>query len=236
MAKEITKVYAFESLEKYPFKERMLIRLADIVFFLAIKTIGRSLRWEVEGIDHLKAIEAAGEVPVYCVWHDRIFAGTYYLRDRGIAVITSQSMDGEYIARFLKRLGFRTIRGSSTRGGVRALVEMIRRMRDGVAMAFTVDGPRGPRHVAKKGAVILAKKTGNPMLPFTVIADRYWTIDSWDKLQIPKPFARTRFIFAKPIYVEEDSNDGRIDEKRAELQDSLDAIVSSKLVVAGSEK
>ncbi len=228
MPNEITKAYDFESLEKYSFKERMLIRLADVVFFLAIRTIGRTIRWEVEGLDNLRAVEAAGELPIYCVWHDRIFAGTYYLRDRGIAVITSQSLDGEYIARFLKRLGFRTIRGSSTRGGVRALVEMIRRMRDGVAMAFTVDGPRGPRHEAKKGAVILAKKTGNPMLPFTVIPDRFWTINSWDRLQIPKPFTVARFIFAPPIYVGPDSDDARIEEKRVELQASLDAIVSAK--------
>lgn len=226
MAKKITKVYEFETLEEYSFKERTLIRLADIVFYLAIKSIGRTLRWEAEGLEHLKAVETAGDLPIYCVWHDRIFAGTYYLRDRGIAVITSRSLDGEYIARFLKRLGFGTIRGSSTRGGVRALVEMIRRMRDGVAMAFTVDGPRGPRYEAKKGAVILAKKTGNPMLPFTVIADRFWTINSWDRLQIPKPFTRTRFIFAPPIYVEPDVDDKQIDEKRAELQATLDAIVS----------
>lgn len=225
MAKEITKVYEFETLEKYSFKERTLIRLADVVFYLAIKAIGRTLRWEAEGLANLKAVETAGRLPIYCVWHNRIFAGTYYLRNRGIAVITSQSFDGEYIARFIKRLGFGSIRGSSSRGGVRALVEMIRGMRDGIPMAFTVDGPRGPRHEAKKGPVILAKKTGNPMIPLTVNADRFWTINSWDRLQIPKPFTRTRIIFAQPIYVEPDADDMQIEEKRAELQRTLDAIV-----------
>ncbi|HEX6125811.1 MAG TPA: lysophospholipid acyltransferase family protein [Pyrinomonadaceae bacterium] len=224
MAVEIAKVYEFDSLEKYSWSQRLLIRLADIVFFLAISIIGWTIRWKVEGIDNLQTVGSAAKLPIYCVWHNRIFAGTYYLRHRKIVVITSQSLDGEYIARFLKRLGFGTIRGSSTRGGVRALVEMIRRMRDGMAMAFTVDGPRGPRYIVKKGAVLLAKKTGNPLLPFTVEADRFWTINSWDKLQIPKPFTRARLIYAAPIYVEPEAGDRRIEEKRIELQAALESI------------
>src|SRR5688500_17838216 len=137
----------------------MLIRAADIVFFLAIKLIGSTIRWETDGLENLESVESAGKIPIFCLWHDRIFAGTYFLRGRGIVVITSQSLDGEYIARFLKRLGYGTVRGSSSRGGVRALVEMIRYMRARLSMAFTVDGPRGPRHEAKSGAVLLAKKT-----------------------------------------------------------------------------
>ncbi|MEP6704168.1 MAG: lysophospholipid acyltransferase family protein, partial [Acidobacteriota bacterium] len=161
----------------------MLIRVADRVFYLAIKFIGRTIRWEIDGQESLDAITAAGRQPIYCLWHDRIFAGTYFLRDRGIVVITSQSLDGEYIARFLKRFGFGTVRGSSSRGGVKALVEMIRYMRLGLPMAFTVDGPRGPRYVAKTGPIVLAKKTGNPILPFGVECSSFWTVNSWDRMQ-----------------------------------------------------
>jgi lysophospholipid acyltransferase (LPLAT)-like uncharacterized protein len=142
-------------------------------------------------------------------------------------VITSQSRDGEYIARFLKRFGFGTVRGSSTRGGVKALVEMIRLMRNGMSMAFTVDGPRGPRREAKTGAVLLAKKTGNPMLPFSVECDRFWTIGSWDRLQIPKPFTRARFIVSSPIYVPEDADDNLIEQKRIELQTALNEMAAA---------
>lgn len=227
MPAEITKLYTFEPLDKYSFRDRILIRLADVVFFLAIRIIGSSIRWNTEGIEHLRAVESAGKVPIYCLWHNRIFAGTYFLRHRKIVVITSQSLDGEYIARFLKRLGFGTIRGSSTRGGVKALVEMIRSMRHGLAMAFTVDGPRGPRYSAKKGAVMLAKKTGNPMLPFTVELENFWTINSWDKLQIPKPFTGARFVYAQPIYVDPDADHVGVDEKLDELQRSLESIAAS---------
>ena len=227
VVERIAQVYQFETLEKYSFSDRLKIRLADLVFFAAISLIGRTIRWEVMGEESLATVESQGRQPIFCLWHDRIFGGTYFLRDRGIVVITSQSLDGEYIARFLKRFGFGTIRGSSTRGGVRALVEMIREMRQGASMAFTVDGPRGPRYKAKPGAVLLAKKTGNPLVPFSVECERFWTVSSWDRLQIPKPFTRAKFIVAKPIFVDGSADEAGVDAKRAELQRSLDELVET---------
>ncbi len=225
VTKEIEKAYKFASLADYSLKERIMIRLADRIFYLLIRTIGRTIRYEVEGLENFEAIGNAGKVPIYSFWHDRIFAGTYFFRDRRIAVITSQSMDGEYIARFIKRLGYGAIRGSSTRGGVGALVEMIRSMRKGVPMAFTVDGPKGPRYRAKAGPILLAKKTGNPLMPFLVECKNYWTINSWDKLQIPKPFTRARVIIAQPIYVATGAADKDIKIKLAKLQSTLDGLV-----------
>lgn len=221
---EIAPVYTFDSLARYTFRERLVIRLIDLGYYTLSHTLGLTLRWETSGFEHLEAVEHAGRTPIYCVWHDRLFAGTYYLRNRGIIVISSQSRDGESMARFLKRIGFGTVRGSSTRGGVRALVEMIRLMREGYAMAFTVDGPKGPRHEAKSGAVLLAKKTGNPMLPLSVECERYWTIRSWDRLQIPKPFTRATIRIAPPIEVSPDAADDEMELKRLELQDELNRL------------
>jgi lysophospholipid acyltransferase (LPLAT)-like uncharacterized protein len=99
-----------------------------------------------------------------------VFLATYFWQRRAIVVMTSRSFDGEYIARFIQRFGYGAARGSSSRGATGAVVEMVRLMRAGCATAFTIDGPRGPRYVAKMGAVLLAKKTGNPILPFTVVA------------------------------------------------------------------
>ena len=222
MADEIAGVYRVESLEKYDLRDRVLIRLADLVFFYAISLIGKTIRWDVQGTEHLDAVVADGKQPIYCLWHDRIFAGTYFLRDRGIVVLTSQSKDGEYIARFLRRFGFGAIRGSSSRGGVKALVAMIRSMRRGLPMAFTVDGPRGPRYQAKAGPVLLAQKTGNPILPFSVECKTFRTVKSWDRLQIPIPFTRALFTYSTPIYVPEKTD---VDEKLVELQASLDELV-----------
>ncbi len=227
MPNEIQKVYEFDPLEKYSLRDRTLIRIADVAFYLAIMLIGSTIRWEVEGEENVRTVIEEGRQPIYCLWHDRIFAGTYYLRDRGIVVITSQSLDGEYIARFLKRFGFGTVRGSSSRGGVKALVEMIRFMRQGLSMAFTVDGPRGPRYVAKTGPIVLAKKTMNPIVPFSVECSRYWKVNSWDRMQIPKPFTRARFMVAAPIKVPADIDDTGVERKRMELQEALDGLVEN---------
>lgn len=227
MVERIAQVYQFETLEKYSLGDRIKIRAADLMFFAVISVIGRTIRWNVVGQENLDAVESQGRQPILCLWHDRIFAGTYFLRDRGIVVITSQSLDGEYIARFLKRFGFGTIRGSSTRGGVRALVEMIREMRRGTSMAFTVDGPRGPRYEAKPGAVLLAKKTGNPLVPFNVECESFWTVRSWDRLQIPKPFTKATFMIAEPIFVDRSSDDEGVERKLTELQQSLDVLVET---------
>lgn len=223
MTEEIEKAYKFAPLAKYSLKERTIIRAADRAFSALIRTIGKTIRYEVEGWENFEAIEKAGKLPIYSFWHNRIFSGTYFFRKRGIVVITSQSKDGEYIARFIQRLGFGAVRGSSTRGGVGALVEMIRLMRGGLSMAFSVDGPKGPRYVAKNGAVLLAKKTGNPLMPFVVENKNYWTVKSWDRLQIPKPFTRVRVIIGKPIYV---SPEADIEVSLAELQQSLDRLVT----------
>jgi lysophospholipid acyltransferase (LPLAT)-like uncharacterized protein len=225
ISKKAEEVYEFASLSKYSFKQRLTIRLADWIFYALIGLIGQTLRFETKGAENLESIEQIGKVPIYSLWHNRIFAGTFYLRRRKIVVITSQSFDGEYIARFLLRFGFGAVRGSSTRGGIGALIEMIRLMRQGLPMAFTVDGPKGPKYIAKSGAILLAKKTGNPILPFSVESERFWTIKSWDNLQIPKPFSRAIFCYSTPIHVASDANEQEIEKKLEELQAKLDGLV-----------
>jgi len=224
--KNLQEVYEFASLSQYPFKKRLIIRLADLGFYYLIKFIGKTLRYELKDSQFYDSIAESGKIPIYSFWHNRIFAGTYYFRNRKIVVITSQSFDGEYIARFIMRLGYGAIRGSSTRGGIGALVEMIRLMRQGLPMAFTVDGPKGPKYVAKSGAVLLAKKTGNPLIPFSVEVSKFWTVKSWDNLQIPKPFSRALIVFREPIYVLKDADETEIENKRSELQSKLDEAVA----------
>jgi len=225
MNEKIQQVFKPADLSAYSLKERFLIRLADRAFYFLIGLIGKTVKFETEGAAHYEAVERAGKLPIICFWHDRIFLGTYFHRDRRIVVITSQSFDGEYIARFIQRFGYGAVRGSSTRGGVGALVELIRVMKNGLATGFTIDGPKGPRYVAKSGACLLAKKTGNPILPLLVEAEKCWTLKSWDRLQIPKPFTRARIFYAAPIHVPAEANDEEIEKKRAELQASLDELV-----------
>lgn len=222
---KLEEVYKPASLAAYSFREKCLIHLAEKAFFAAVRLIGKTLRYETEDWKNFEKAHKNGKIPIYVFWHNRIFAGTFFFRNRGIVVITSQSFDGEYIARFIRRFGYGAARGSSTRGGVSALVELIRVMRAGIPAAFTIDGPKGPKYVAKSGACLLAKKTQNPMMPFVVETEKYWEIKSWDRLQIPKPFSRVRVFIGEPIFVAKDANDEEIENKRLELQTALDELV-----------
>ncbi len=225
MRENISKAFKFQPLTQYSFSQRILIRFIGWSAYLLLNVIGKTLRFEVEGLDYLVAQDGALATPIVCSWHDRIFAGTYYLRNRGLAVMSSISFDAEYTARCIQRFGFGVIKGSSTRGGSRALVEMIRIMKQGVPTVFTIDGPRGPRYQTKAGPVVLAKRTGCPIIPFSIEASRYWTINSWDRSQIPKPFSRARVYFGEPIFVSADADESDIESARRELQCSLDALV-----------
>src|ERR1043165_6595209 len=218
----VNRAYEFADLSDYSFKQRLLIRAADLAFYLLINIIGLTARFEVIGWKNHDTAEQNGGLPIYVFWHDRIFLTTYWWRQRKIVVMTSRSFDGEYIARFIQRFGYGAVRGSSTRGAVGAAVEMARLMRAGCTTAFTIDGPKGPRYVAKMGAVLLAKKSGQPIMPVTMALDRYWTMPSWDRFQIPKPFTRARVYVAPPIYVPPDANEEVLAAKRDELQQTLD--------------
>lgn len=228
MPEEINKknreVFKFAPLGEYSRSRRISIRALDLVFYILISLIGKTIRFETEGWENFEEIASGGKLPIYAFWHNRIFLATYFFRSRDIVVITSQSFDGEYIARFIQRFGYGAVRGSSTRGGVGALVEMIRLMRAGLPTGFTVDGPKGPKYVAKTGAVLLAKKTGHPVMPFLVETKKFWSLKSWDELQIPKPFTGAKVFIAEPIYVKADADDDEIEKKRGELQAKLDEL------------
>ncbi len=220
----VARAYRFADLSGYSLGQRLAVRAAAFVFPLLIRAVGSTLRYTVEGQEHWDEAARGGRLPIYTFWHDRIFAGSYFFRGRGIVIMTSQSFDGEYIARFIQRMGFGAVRGSSTRGGVGALVELTRLVRKGCPAGFSIDGPRGPRHVAKMGAVLLAKKTGQPVLPFGVNAERFWSLKSWDRMQIPKPFSRVRVRFAPPIHVPADADEATLARARDELQRALDRL------------
>jgi lysophospholipid acyltransferase (LPLAT)-like uncharacterized protein len=193
------------------------------VGYSALALLGRTLRWVVDGLEHHDAIIRSGRQPILGLWHGRILTGTLFWRRRGFIVITSENFDGEWIARIIRRFGYGTARGSTSRGGVRALVQLKRDMAAGRPAAFTLDGPRGPARIAQPGAVWLAGATGNPILPFHSESDPHWTMSSWDATQIPKPFGRVAMAIGAPIDVP-DTAGSTIENKRRELESSLAAL------------
>jgi lysophospholipid acyltransferase (LPLAT)-like uncharacterized protein len=144
-------------------------------------------------------------------------------RHRGIVVMNSTNFDRQWTRRVIERLGYGTAQGSSTRGGLRGLVLMVQRLEQGLDVAFTIDGPRGPRYLAKPGAVLLARRTGCPIEVFHVGLERAYTFRyTWDLFQIPYPFSRAVIAFAPPIYVPGDANREVMARKHAEMQAALE--------------
>src|SRR5262245_24544979 len=159
---------------------------------------------------------------VYCFWHNRIPTATYFWRHRGIVVMSSQSFDSEYIARFIQRFGYGTAKGSSTRGARAGLIQMIRAVRSGKSAAFTVDGPRGPIYEAKPGALLLAAKANAAILPFSISLDRCWRLPSWDRLEIPKPFTRAVVVIGQRIRVKDGNNEAELERFQRALEEVRD--------------
>ena len=202
--------------------KRLQISLIVTTAYPVLTLLARTLRWRVDGQERLQRVLDGGTPPIIGFWHGRILSGTCYFRDRGIVVLTSQNFDGEWIARIIRRFGFGTARGSSSRNASGALREMIRHVRAGRGAAFTLDGPRGPARQAKSGAVWLASATGSPIVPFHTEADRSWTTKSWDRAQIPKPFSTVTLVFAEPLFVPHGLDADGIDRYCRVLEESLD--------------
>lgn len=188
-----------------------------------IAALGKTLRFTIDGAHHYDAILASGRRPIVSFWHGRILPGMLYFRDRGIVVITSQNFDGEWIARIIHRFGFGTARGSTSRGGARALVQLRRDLDAGRGVAFTLDGPRGPARVAQDGAVWLSGATGHPLLPFHVESSSCWTMNSWDRAQVPKPFATIGVAIGAPLYVP-DTSEVTVEASRVQLEHALGSL------------
>jgi lysophospholipid acyltransferase (LPLAT)-like uncharacterized protein len=200
-------------------RKRAELALISGLGYPLLAALGSTYRYVVDGLDHLRAAEGLGH-PIHAFWHGRILPGTFYFRRRGIVVITSENFDGEWIARIITRFGYGTARGSSSRGALKAMLQLLRDVKDR-PVAFTLDGPRGPARVAQPGALWLSKATGNPIIPFHLEADRHWTMKSWDRSQIPKPFARVGLAFAPPMVVPRDTDGAALDGWRVRLEAAL---------------
>jgi lysophospholipid acyltransferase (LPLAT)-like uncharacterized protein len=203
------------------------------VGYRLIAALGATLKWRTSGFEHFDAIAERGRQPIMAFWHGRILTATYYFRRRGIVVITSENFDGEWIARIIERFGYGTARGSTSHGARSALRQLTRTMAAGRAAGFTVDGPRGPARVVQPGAVWLAKVTGNPVLPFHLEADRAWTLNSWDRTQIPKPFATVAIVVGEPFYVARDEDAAGIEASRRSLEARLASLEAPARALLG---
>lgn len=168
---------------------------------LALKVLARTWRVRVRNAQSFESLRREAKPFVFAFWHGTMLPLVWRHRDEGVSVLISLHKDGEIIARVCEALGLRTVRGSSTRGGGRALLGLVRELEAGYEVAVTPDGPKGPRGSFAPGALMAAQRAHVPVIAIAVHCDRAWHLRSWDRFMIPKPFARISVVYGDPAYV-----------------------------------
>lgn len=208
---------------RFSFRQRVALRSIITAAYWLIRLIGPTLRVSVSREEGAQQTVAQRPL-IGTFWHACMIPATYICGDLGIRVMSSNSYDGEYMGRVVRKFGFVPVKGSSSRNAVRALLGLRRALEEGWTVAFTIDGPRGPRYQVKPGPVALARSSGVPMSVFHMAVDRAWVLNTWDRLMIPKPFARVLMRFGKLIPVPSGTSDEELEKYQQELQASLDRV------------
>jgi lysophospholipid acyltransferase (LPLAT)-like uncharacterized protein len=182
-------------------QERRTARIVLAGIWL-IRALAWTWRYRIRGDDDLRRLRAAKRPVIFALWHGQMLPLLYRHRDEGVTVLISEHGDGEIIARIARHFGFRTIRGSTSRGAARALLELVREIQNGNELAITPDGPRGPAKTFAPGTVIVAQRSGAPIIPAVVHVPFAWRLGSWDRFIVPKPFARVTVAYGDGIEIE----------------------------------
>ena len=197
-------------------KQRLLAWLVPRFIFLLHKFFAITIRWDFIGERY-----QPGQAPyISSFWHARILMMPYAYRGWNGAMLISEHRDGAFIADAVELMGISSSRGSSTRGGARALLEMVRMARQGRPLGITPDGPKGPREVVQPGTVQLAKKSGLPLRAVCYATRRHWRANSWDRFYIPKPFTRGVFVIGEPVFADEEDEE----MNRQKFQAAMDEV------------
>ncbi len=167
-----------------------------------MRTLAATWKYRTVDGDRLTALRNSNTPIVFTLWHGQMLPLLWHHRNQGVSVLVSEHKDGEVIARILQLMGYRLIRGSTSRGAGRALLGLVRTLKEGNDVAVTPDGPRGPRHQFAPGAAVAANRAGAPVLPTVAFVDRYWQLKTWDGFIIPKPFARITVAYGEPTRIE----------------------------------
>jgi len=171
------------------------------IYLLIIYSITFTCKKKWIGLSNIEELKKENKNWVYTLWHNCIAVSCWALKNQNLLLLVSNSKDGEMVSRAIKFMGNTTIRGSSSKGGLKALLQLVKKLKEGISIAITPDGPRGPRYKMQSGAINLAKRSGVPLVPFHIQSTRQWVLGSWVKHQIPKPFSTIVINIGKPFYI-----------------------------------
>jgi lysophospholipid acyltransferase (LPLAT)-like uncharacterized protein len=214
-----------------PHAPRWYQRLGALLIYLSIQAYAKTLRLRWDSRSPFSLDELKGPV-ICCLWHNRLLLcmeayqqhGKRQDLGKGLAALISASKDGAFLAAILECFGVQPVRGSSSRRGPQALLELTSWAERGYALAITPDGPRGPRYIVQEGVMSLAQLTGLPIVPFSYYAHRKIRLKSWDGFQIPLPFSRCDLRLGKPILLSREATDAQREDSRKSLEDALKAL------------
>jgi hypothetical protein len=209
---------------RFSLGQRVALAIVPRIVWALLWIIGLTWRFEViaeEGATPLPRGEGAG-AEIFCFWHQCVLPCTVYFRRTGASILVSRSFDGELITRILEMFGFRAVRGSSSRGAREGLLGLKRVIESGKPAIFTADGPRGPIYRTKMGPIKLAQSTGAPIGAFHLEPEHAWTMRSWDRFLVPKPFTRIVVSWARWTRVAPDLAEENFESKREELNAAIE--------------
>lgn len=213
-----------EETRRFTLGQRIVLAVVPRLVWALLWIVGRTWRFEViaeDGVTPVLEGQKAGP-EIYCFWHQCVLPCTMYFRASGAVILVSRSFDGELITRVLRRFGFDTVRGSSSRGAREGLLGLKRVIETGRTAIFTADGPLGPIYQTKMGPIKLAQATGAPIGAFHLQPERAWILNSWDRFLVPKPFTRIVVSWAQWTHVPADLAPEHFEAKRQELNDAIE--------------
>ncbi len=178
-------------------------RFLTYLVYGVLRLLRATIRIRFEGVEYVADLVSRGEGFIGMFWHCRLLMIPYLYPGKRMHVLISTHRDGEIIANIMRCFGFDVVRGSSSKGGKKALIEMARLLKGGNDLAITPDGPRGPAEVLKPGIAHVAKLSGKSVVPVAYAASRYFRLTSWDRLIIPSPFSRGLFVVGEPLFYQE---------------------------------
>ena len=205
---------------RMPLRDRLLADAGGAL----LTSLMRTVRYDLRDDRSFREWTGAGRPALWVLWHGRLLPCSFWGRGLGLGTLISHHRDGDLIARIVEGWGFRVVRGSSSRGGAGALRDLVRLLQEGVSVAVTPDGPRGPRQTMKTGPLVAAQLAGVPLLPVSAGGDRAWWFEGWDRFMVPKPFARVRLAYGEPFHVPPEAGEAELEEMAKAIEARLNRL------------
>ncbi|TGL75011.1 lysophospholipid acyltransferase family protein [Leptospira jelokensis] len=223
-------------------KRKILVWLLPLIVVWFQRLIGLTSRFRILKNERYEELFQNKKPYIYSIWHTNVLYSPYLHRKKNVAVLISESKDGDYINEVVHRFGNTSIRGSSSKGGSKALKAVIQHLKKGLPAAFTPDGPRGPAFIVQPGIIAAAQVTQVPIVPFHYECSRQWILErAWDKHRVPKPFTTFVVSYGEPIYVPRELSDVEFEKMRLKVEEAMlqnrdRAIGEAKRIHTGDSK